>query len=560
MSATTTATTTTPRARRAFAEAATTAAFALGADAAEAAAALALAAPAGAETDHLAAYLAGVADVVGWSTVLGACGERERSSGAAEGSTLASLMTLIGGCASDAAPSDWSSSDAAAAVVASLETHFATTRGDGDDEPPPLRRELFPALAILVRRALAEGGDATGNAAAALRAVTRTLRALRRRRRGWIGSDDEAFFFTEAVAPFAPPTDRPTTDDASPSLTSLATIATVSMPPLKAGDAAAAAFASACVARAAEGISRRGGALDGGALLLAAACFDRSSLGHDADASAHDSSMASSEGDAVASIEEETAAMRAPVVLEKGACPELLAAFRALSVREEKELAAAAAARRFGGEDETSTVAAAPRSRSSRDDDDDDLLERGVCALTTATVERCAADLDARDWGRVIGRMESWPRARVDAAEVDAEAAATLAAAADDADDAGADAADAVTRAMEGLELGSDASKAVKGWTTAAATARLLLRVDALPIEVAAPETADATGDVVAYSAKGPDAARVATALARAGWPRARSDVHAAFARLALAVGAQARSIFSHRSPYDPVGVVNADP
>ena len=115
MSATTTATTT-PKARRAFAEAATTAAFALGADAAEAAAALALAAPAGAETDHLAAYLAGVADVVGWSTVLGACGERERSSGAAEGSTLASLMTLIGGCASDAAPSDWSSD--AAAVVA----------------------------------------------------------------------------------------------------------------------------------------------------------------------------------------------------------------------------------------------------------------------------------------------------------------------------------------------------------------------------------------------------------------------------------------------------------
>jgi hypothetical protein len=57
------------------------------------------------------------------------------------------------------------------------------------------------------------------------------------------------------------------------------------------------------------------------------------------------------------------------------------------------------------------------------------------------------------------------------------------------------------------------------GWAMAAAAARLLLRMEALPVVVSAPDpkVPGDRGEIVAYSVKGPAAAAVATALATAG-------------------------------------------
>jgi hypothetical protein len=61
--------------------------------------------------------------------------------------------------------------------------------------------------------------------------------------------------------------------------------------------------------------------------------------------------------------------------------------------------------------------------------------------VTAAAVERCAADLDTRDWGQIIGRLDVWPARRVLTAETSAEPAAGAA-----SSQASADAAAALVR------------------------------------------------------------------------------------------------------------------
>ena len=163
--------------------------------------------------------------------------------------------------------------------------------------------------------------------------------------------------------------------------------------------------------------------------------------------------------------------------------------FRALAKRDAADAAAEAASARFG----------APQSESAANLSSKKTLailsgDAGVADVTIAIIRRCAAALDARDWGAVFGRMGAWMSNRVSAATVATE----------DDDRSDAD----IKRAADML----------------ARVATIAASIAALPIEVAEPRERNA-GDVVPYAARGEDAVKIARALAAADWPRERAEI-----------------------------------
>jgi hypothetical protein len=146
-------------------------------------------------------------------------------------------------------------------------------------------------------------------------------------------------------------------------------------------------------------IARRNSVLSGPPLLIAAACFSEPH-----ESGAHAGSIA---------------ALR-PVVVKTGEASELLDLFRKLSQREAAEAVAAAAAARFGD-------AAAGAGGPMQTPEEAEEAELGVAALSLAAIENCAADMDARDWQTIIGRLESWTQTRVLHAETTAETTASIA-------------------------------------------------------------------------------------------------------------------------------------
>ena len=238
------------------------------------------------------------------------------------------------------------------------------------------------------------------------------------------------------------------------------------------------AFIATVIEDARRNVENRRVGLDGSTLALLAACFSR---GDDLD----DSSSAS------------------PRSLTCASCAPLVDAFRAISKREAADAAARAAAARFGGD----------ASANDAMETDAGAADAGIAALTRAIVRRCAADLDARDWGAVVGRLDAWTSTRAKTAETRAANEDDV----DDSDDGGA-------AAMR----------------DAAATTRL---IDGLPVEISEPTTASSSGDVVPYAACGDAARTIASALAAASWPSERVDVvERAFACVALA-GAELKDI-----------------
>jgi len=236
-------------------------------------------------------------------------------------------------------------------------------------------------------------------------------------------------------------------------------------------------FIATVVQRALRNVENRRVGLDGSALTLLAACFSR---GDDLDADA--------------------AADAVPRSLECASCAPLVDVFRAISKREAGDAAARAAAARFGGDAMETDAGAAD-------------ADAGIAALTRAVARRCAAELDARDWGAVIGRLDAWTSTRAKKAE-------TYAANDDDDDDDDDDGAAAMR--------------------DAAATVRL---IDGLPMELSEPTTASSSGDVVPYAARGAAAMKIASALAAAAWPSERAEiVSRMFACVALA-GAELKDV-----------------
>ena len=156
-------------------------------------------------------------------------------------------------------------------------------------------------------------------------------------------------------------------------------------------------------------------------------------------------------------------------------------------------------------------------------------------SLAVAAVERCGASLDARDWERVVAETRRLFAARVAAGEEDAEkkAAETL------------ETLDETLETFKTLEIPRDPEDALSdlepaGWRAAAAGARLLLRLENLPVVVAPPDPANQSeGDVVPLGAQGAAARAVAEHLARAAWPSARAEAHASLARALMAAGAE---------------------
>jgi hypothetical protein len=149
-----------------------------------------------------------------------------------------------------------------------------------------------------------------------------------------------------------------------------------------------------------------------------------------------------------------------------------------------------------------------------------------MCGLSVAAVERCAVDLDARDWERVVSRLrEAW-RTREASGEDLAEACAA----------ASRGEADAGTVSVS-------EKRELEGWRAAAAAARLALRLENLPVSIDPPDPKRATsrGDVVPFAARGAAARAVADRLSRADWPVARAEVNGAFARALMASGAELR-------------------
>ena len=159
------------------------------------------------------------------------------------------------------------------------------------------------------------------------------------------------------------------------------------------------AFIATVIEDARRNVENRRVGLDGSTLALLAACFSR---GDDLD----DSSSAS------------------PRSLTCASCAPLVDAFRAISKREAADAAARAAAARFGGD----------ASANDAMETDAGAADAGIAALTRAIVRRCAADLDARDWGAVVGRLDAWTSTRAKTAETRAANEDDV----DDSDDGGA--------------------------------------------------------------------------------------------------------------------------
>ena len=370
------------------------------------------------------------------------------------------------------------------AVTSSFETFLMTA-----DERQSSGRSIALDGTLARLAAVATSRDKE-SADAALVHVERLLRKVRRRRSDWL-KDGEGLFRVWFDA---------ANDEGSTRAT--ASVLPLLLPPRDSRDASHAKFVAAAVADATAMIARRNSVLSGPPLLIAAACFSEPH-----ESGAHAGSIA---------------ALR-PVVVKKGEASELLDLFRKLSQREAAEAVAAAAAARFGD-------AAAGAGGPMQTPEEAEEAELGVAALSLAAIENCAADMDARDWQTIIGRLESWTQTRVLHAETTAETTASIATNVRHEEPGG----DQPSRIVED-------TRAPEGWKIAAVAARILIRIDALPVTVATPDPSKSgdRGDIVAYSVKGPDAGVVARQLASADWPTARGGIHASLARIALAAGAQ---------------------
>ena len=306
-------------------------------------------------------------------------------------------------------------------------------------------------------------------------------------------------------------------------------------------DAAFDAFAAACAARAQALLSKEPRDENeslGPAVALAAACYS-----HDAVRSARFGSAASDGYDARRENARRASGTKITLRSPAESPSALLDLVRAVTRRE----AASAAAARFAKLQTPSTPSPSLREEtrdgSSRDERRTNRLalveeERlaSFASLAVAAVERCGASLDARDWERVVTETRRLFAARVAGGEEDAEkkAAETLEEPSqeDALSDASSDSDRAVTKAGGGEEPA--------GWRAAAAGARLLLRLENLPVVVAPPDPANQSeGDVVPLGAQGAAARAVAEHLARAAWPSARAAAHASLARALMAAGAE---------------------
>ena len=153
----------------------------------------------------------------------------------------------------------------------------------------------------------------------------------------------------------------------------------------------------------------------------------------------------------------------------------LVAAWRGVARGDAGGAAAAAAARRAGGGDAAATAC----------DGGDDSLERGIAALAAPLLRLSWAALGPEDWALLGARLHGW--------------------------------------------MGRPSLRC--------SAAALLSSIDALPLAVS--ESVDgAGGDVVPYTSGGEGARSAASAMARAGWPAARSNAIQAAARAVMAAGA----------------------
>ena len=306
-------------------------------------------------------------------------------------------------------------------------------------------------------------------------------------------------------------------------------------------DAAFDAFAAACAARAQALLSKEPRDENeslGPAVALAAACYS-----HDAVRSARSANFASDGYDARRENARRASGTKITLKSPAESPSALLDLVRAVTRRE----AASAAAARFAKLQTPSTPSPSLREETRDGSSGDDwrrnrlaLVEEerlaSFASLAVAAVERCGASLDARDWERVVTETRRLFAARVAGGEEDAEkkAAETLEEPSqeDALSDAPSDSDHAVTKAGEGGEPA--------GWRAAAAGARLLLRLENLPVVVAPPDPANQSeGDVVPLGAQGAAARAVAEHLARAAWPSARAAAHASLARALMAAGAE---------------------
>ena len=304
-------------------------------------------------------------------------------------------------------------------------------------------------------------------------------------------------------------------------------------------DAAFDAFAAACAARAQALLSKEPSDESlGPAVALAAACYS-----HDAVRSARSANFASDGYDARRENARRASGTKITLKSPAESPSALLDLVRAVTRRE----AASAAAARFAKLQTPSTPSPSLREETRDGSSGDDwrrnrlaLVEEerlaSFASLAVAAVERCGASLDARDWERVVTETRRLFAARVAGGEEDAEkkAAETLEEPSqeDALSDAPSDSDHAVTKAREGGEPA--------GWRAAAAGARLLLRLENLPVVVAPPDPANQSeGDVVPLGAQGAAARAVAEHLARAAWPSARAAAHASLARALMAAGAE---------------------
>lgn len=313
------------------------------------------------------------------------------------------------------------------------------------------------------------------------------------------------------------------------------------------------AFAATCAARAKALLSRAESPREkddddddalGPAVALAAACYSRDAVR---------SAKARDDDDAAASASDERITLESSARTGRGpgACPEpLLDLVRAVTRRE----AASAAAARFAKLNTNPPNASADDSRvekpkaessATSEPEENDAAARkkatvdeeraeAFARLSVAAVERCAASLDARDWELIIDRTRRLFAARVASGEDQAERRAE------------ASCSETDSRKSDDEKFAKNVAEheasPPAGWRSAAAGARLLLRLENLPVVVAPPDPATGSeGDVVPFGAQGAGARHVAEHLARAAWPSARADAHASLARALMAAGAERR-------------------
>ena len=527
-------------AARRLAGAAASALAAFGADADDAAASAASAALVGVQTTRServvcrVAFLGALASLFGsWSPFLAAAAAADARRGEAPGATAARLLEShsdrSGTAYARAAARDVAAAFAEALVSAPVDPADAVF-ADGDAETFRRDDPFASAAGALVRDAVANGVEAFGArlpprteaALAALRANARARppSAASRARARAAFADAAAAAAAAAAAVGAPHPDAKTmralalivpltrVDDVDEDETSK--------------DAAFDAFAAAAAARARALLSTetRDDAL-GPAVALAAACYSR------------DAARSARFGDAAAAAR---LASRERIVLADGSrserAPALLELVRAATRRE----AASAAAARFAqprapNDGDGAGAVAVPTEPTNGSEDArrrrvEEELADAFARLSVAAVERCGASLDARDWELIVNRTRRLFGARVASGEEAVERRAS-------------DASDRRAAGGDG-DAPLEPEGAPAGWRAAAAGARLLLRLENLPVVVAPPDPGTASeGDVVPFGAQGEAARRVAQNLARAAWPSARAEAHASLARALMAAGAE---------------------